>query len=118
MLGRCPSHQRALLRNLASALFLTERDADLDDNRPKVKGRIITTLQKAKEVRPLVEKVRDRWARNSMEARTRAAAEFGTTARAQQPGVGVRGGPAIAGASGPRRSRAGGHRSLVAAALR
>ena len=31
-LGRSPSHQRALLRNLASALFLTERDADDDDN--------------------------------------------------------------------------------------
>lgn len=55
-LGRCPSHQRALLRNLASALFLTERDAEFDDNKPKVKGRIITTIQKAKEVRPLVEK--------------------------------------------------------------
>jgi large subunit ribosomal protein L17 len=46
-----------LLRNLASALFLTERDAELDDNKPKVKGRIVTTLEKAKEVRPLVEKV-------------------------------------------------------------
>ncbi len=43
------------MRNLASALFLTERDAELDDNAPEVKGRIITTLQKAKEVRPLVE---------------------------------------------------------------
>jgi large subunit ribosomal protein L17 len=37
-------------------LFLTERDAQDDDNKPKVKGRIITTIQKAKEVRPLVEK--------------------------------------------------------------
>jgi large subunit ribosomal protein L17 len=55
-LGRKPNHQRALLRNLASALFLTERDAEFDDNAPKVKGRIITTLPKAKEVRPLVEK--------------------------------------------------------------
>jgi large subunit ribosomal protein L17 len=55
-LGRSPSHQRALLRNLASALFLTERDAEHDDNAPKVKGRIVTTLEKAKEVRPLVEK--------------------------------------------------------------
>jgi len=55
-LGRNPSHQRALLRNLASALFLTERDAEDDDNAPKTKGRIITTLQKAKEVRPLVER--------------------------------------------------------------
>ena len=55
-LGRNPKHQRALLRNLASALILTERDAEFDDNAPKVKGRIITTVAKAKEVRPLVEK--------------------------------------------------------------
>ena len=55
-LGRNPNHQRALLRNLASALILTERDAEGDDNAPKVKGRIVTTLHKAKEVRPLVER--------------------------------------------------------------
>jgi large subunit ribosomal protein L17 len=55
-LGRNPNHQRALLRNLASALLLTERDATEEDNEPKVKGRIITTLPKAKEVRPLVER--------------------------------------------------------------
>jgi large subunit ribosomal protein L17 len=45
-----------MLKNLASALFLTERDAELEDNAPEVKGRIITTVAKAKEVRPLVEK--------------------------------------------------------------
>ena len=45
-----------MLKNLASALFLTERDASFDDNAPKVPGRITTTLHKAKEVRPLVEK--------------------------------------------------------------
>src|SRR5688500_15168440 len=55
-LGRAPKHQRALLRSLASAIFLTERDAEYDENKPKVKGRIITTISKAKEVRPLVEK--------------------------------------------------------------
>ena len=55
-LGRNPNHQRALLRSLASALILTERDAEGEDNVPKVKGRIITTIQKAKEVRPLVER--------------------------------------------------------------
>ena len=55
-LGRSPSHRKAMLKNLASALFLTERDASLDDNAPKVAGRITTTLHKAKEVRPLVEK--------------------------------------------------------------
>jgi large subunit ribosomal protein L17 len=45
-----------MLRNLASSLFLTERDAEFDPNPPKVRGRVTTTLQKAKEVRPLVEK--------------------------------------------------------------
>ena len=55
-LGRSPSHRKAMLKNLASALFLTERDASLDENAPKVAGRITTTIHKAKEVRPLVEK--------------------------------------------------------------
>jgi large subunit ribosomal protein L17 len=56
-LGRHPNHQRALLRNLASALFLTEREVqEWEENKPKTPGRIVTTLQKAKEVRPLVEK--------------------------------------------------------------
>jgi large subunit ribosomal protein L17 len=46
-----------LLRSLATALILTERDpGDDEENKPKVKGRIITTIQKAKEVRPLVER--------------------------------------------------------------
>lgn len=44
------------MRNLASSLFLTERDAEFDDNAPKVAGRVVTTLHKAKEVRPLVER--------------------------------------------------------------
>jgi large subunit ribosomal protein L17 len=77
-LGRNPKHQRALLRNLASALFLTERDAEFDDNKPKVKGRIVTTIAKAKEVRPLVEKCIT-IARRSLSAQE-AAAEFGTSA--------------------------------------
>jgi large subunit ribosomal protein L17 len=56
VLGRSPSHRKAMLKNLASALILTERDAEDEDNKPKVKGRVITTESKAKEVRPLVEK--------------------------------------------------------------
>ena len=57
VLGRSPSHQRALLRNLAAALMLTEREAEADEaGAAKVRGRIITTLAKAKEVRPLVER--------------------------------------------------------------
>jgi len=63
---------------LASALFLTERDAEFDDNKPKIKGRIVTTLPKAKEVRPLVEKSIT-LARRSNELRD-AAKPFGTDA--------------------------------------
>jgi large subunit ribosomal protein L17 len=57
VLGRSPSHQRALLRNLASALVLTERETEPDEvGAAKVRGRIVTTVAKAKEVRPLVER--------------------------------------------------------------
>lgn len=56
-----------MLRNLAASLFLTERDESYYEglmqadgktvvNPPAHKGRVVTTLQKAKEVRPLVEK--------------------------------------------------------------
>lgn len=57
VLGRSPSHQRALLRNLAAALMLTERDVEAGEpGAAKVPGRIVTTVAKAKEVRPLVER--------------------------------------------------------------
>jgi len=66
-LGRTSSHRKAMLRNLACSLFLTERDPEFyegmvqadgktDVNPPKFSGRVVTTLHKAKEVRPLVEK--------------------------------------------------------------
>jgi len=57
VLGRSPSHQRAMLRNLASSLVLTEREFEPGEpGAPKVPGRIVTTVAKAKEVRPLVER--------------------------------------------------------------
>ena len=60
-LGRNSSHRRAMLRNLASSLFLTEWDFEEEinvpyDDPPKYPGRVTTTLHKAKEVRSLVEK--------------------------------------------------------------
>jgi len=66
-LGRNSSHRKALIRNMASSLFLTERGDEAyeflfqADNTtpiqpPKVKGRIVTTLEKAKEIRAFVEK--------------------------------------------------------------
>lgn len=55
-MSRTPSHRRALMRNLASSLLLTERDAEFDDNPPQTAGRVVTTMAKAKEVRPLVER--------------------------------------------------------------
>ena len=66
-LGRSSSHRRAMLRNLACSLILTERDPAYyegllqSDGKtvvkpPKYKGRVVTTLHKAKGVRPLVEK--------------------------------------------------------------
>lgn len=57
VLGRNSSHRKALFANMVSAIFLTERETtELEPNAPKVPGRIITTLEKAKEIRPMVEK--------------------------------------------------------------
>ena len=79
VLGRSPSHQRALLRNLASALMLTERELEAGEpGNPKVAGRIVTTLAKAKEVRPLVERCVT-IAKRGLEAADQAR-EFGSAA--------------------------------------
>jgi large subunit ribosomal protein L17 len=57
-LNRSTPHRLSMFRNMASSLILTEGEYDADDkNAPKVKGRIVTTIEKAKEVRRLVEKV-------------------------------------------------------------
>ena len=65
-LGRSPSHRKAMLQNLACSLILTERDDMYYEGlmqgdgktpvNPPHKGRVVTTIHKAKEVRPLVEK--------------------------------------------------------------
>lgn len=57
ILGRSPSHRKAMIRNLASSLFLTARETEPEDEgAPKVPGRVVTTIHKAKEARSLVEK--------------------------------------------------------------
>lgn len=63
--------------------MLTERDTEdiryiKLESEPKVKGRIITTISKAKEVRPLIEKCVTIACKSI--AATEAAAEFGTDA--------------------------------------
>ena len=79
VLGRSPSHRKALFANLCAALFLTERDTyEGEANIPKVKGRIITTIEKAKEVRSMVEKCVTIAAK--IVASDEAAKEFATTA--------------------------------------
>ncbi len=88
-LGRSPSHRKAMLRNLACSLILTERDEIFfegltqSDGKTKVqppsrKGRVVTTLHKAKEVRPLVEKCVT-LAKNAIPHEEKAA-EFSTDA--------------------------------------
>ena len=59
-LGRSSSHRKAMYRNMASSLFLTYRNEEVAEvygyERKQPAGRIVTTLEKAKEVRSLVEK--------------------------------------------------------------
>ncbi|MFV0443112.1 MAG: bL17 family ribosomal protein [Planctomycetaceae bacterium] len=56
-LGRNGSHRRAMFRNMAASLLKTARPDAGAENKPKVAGRIITTVPKAKELRPFVEKL-------------------------------------------------------------
>ena len=57
-LGRNGSHRKAMFRNMATSLILTVRpEEDRDGNVPRVEGRIVTTLHKAKELRPMIEKL-------------------------------------------------------------
>ena len=56
-LGRNGSHRKAMFRNMATSLILTlDQDDDLE-GRAKVPGRIITTVAKAKALRPQIEKL-------------------------------------------------------------
>ena len=56
-LGRNSSHRKAMFRNMACSLIGSLRWDDDEPGKPKVPGRIITTLPKAKELRPIVERL-------------------------------------------------------------
>ena len=56
-LGRNGSHRKAMFRNMAASLIKTlDQDGD-GEGVAKVPGRIITTTQKAKELRPQIERL-------------------------------------------------------------
>lgn len=56
-LGRNGSHRKAMFRNMAASLIKTLDQDDQDEGAAKVPGRIITTTQKAKELRPQIERL-------------------------------------------------------------
>src|SRR5262245_50570366 len=56
-LGRNASHRRAMFRNMASSFIRTVRVDEDSAGKPKVQGRIITTVAKAKELRPFIERL-------------------------------------------------------------
>ncbi len=68
-LNRNAAHRKAMFRNLALALFRHER--------------IITTVAKAKEMRPYVEKLITLAKRGTLHARRLAEAKLGATAQAE-----------------------------------
>ena len=72
-----------MFRNMASSLIRTVRVEDGDPNSPKVAGRIVTTVPKAKELRPYVERLVT-MARKAA-THQEAADEFSTTAERNSP---------------------------------
>ncbi len=56
-LNRNASHRKAMFRNMAASLIKTLRSTEGAENNPEVPGRITTTVPKAKEIRPFVEKL-------------------------------------------------------------
>ena len=77
-LGRNASHRKAMFRNMAASLIRTVRVDEEDPQRPKVEGRIVTTVAKAKELRGYVERLIT-LARGSLEHASQAK-QYATTA--------------------------------------
>ncbi len=77
-LGRNASHRKAMFKNMAASLIRTIRIDDEAENAPKIQGRIITTVPKAKELRPFIEKLIT-LAKKAQKHQAKAG-EFATTA--------------------------------------
>ena len=77
-LGRNASHRKAMFRNMATSLIRTMRVEEGVKGQPKVAGRIVTTVPKAKELRPIVEKLIT-MARKALRI-SEASAQYGSTA--------------------------------------
>lgn len=56
-LGRNAAHRRAMFRNMATSLITSVVPAGTEVPEGRVSGRIETTVEKAKELRPVVEKL-------------------------------------------------------------
>jgi large subunit ribosomal protein L17 len=84
-LNRTPSHRRALFRNQLCSLILSLKEwpDEKIPGKPKVRGRITTTVAKAKELRPLIEKLIT-LAKKS-QAHEDAAEQFATSAERNTP---------------------------------
>jgi large subunit ribosomal protein L17 len=72
-----------MFRNMASSLIRTVRRDEDDPDRPKVAGRIVTTVPKAKELRPYVERLVT-MARHALQHHE-AAEQFATSAERNSP---------------------------------
>jgi large subunit ribosomal protein L17 len=94
-LGRTASHRRAMFANMSAALIKHEQ--------------IVTTLPKAKELRPIVEKLVTLGKRGDLHARRQAIAQVGDETQVQK----------LFGVIGPRyKDRSGGYLRILKAGYR
>ena len=82
-LGRNAAHRRAMFRNMATSLITSVLPAGAEVPAGRVPGRIETTVEKAKELRPVVEKLITLAKRSLVHAE--AAEQFATSAARNTP---------------------------------